>query len=122
VDAERAALLAEIEALNPESARKSEMPANHGKPWNYAEKEAVAELFEQDMPIREIAHKHGRSVGGIRSELIRQGLIERQEPTLISPPADKKIEVPEPESTIAPRLVLANLPSLNISAIILPKK
>ena len=45
VDAERAALLAEIEALQPEGAKKLDMPANHGKPWTSEEKEAVAALF-----------------------------------------------------------------------------
>ena len=77
VDAERAALLAEIEALQPNHAKKSEKPVNHGKPWSTEEKKAVATLFMQDMKIKDIAREHGRSAGGIRSELIRQGWIER---------------------------------------------
>lgn len=115
VDAQRAALLAEIEALQPERANKLDMPANHGKPWTPQEKEAVAALFEQDRAIKDIAREHGRSVGGIRSELIRQGLIEREEPTIATPPIKEKhdlsrrsilakAEAPKPESKTAPTI------------------
>ncbi|MDX1975194.1 MAG: AAA family ATPase [Rickettsiales bacterium] len=106
VDAERAALLAEIEALQPERAKTLDMPANHGKPWTSEEKAAVADLFMQDMAIKDIAREHGRSAGGIRAELIRQGLIEREEPATVTEPApvEKKREAPKPESKIAPTI------------------
>jgi transposase-like protein len=106
VDAERAALLAEIEALQPERAKKLEVPANHGKPWTSEEKEAVAALFMQDMAIKDIAREHGRSAGGIRSELIRQSLIDREDLATAtqSPPIEKKREAPKSESKIAPTI------------------
>lgn len=106
VDAERTALLAEIEALQPERAKKLDMPANHGKPWTPQEKEAVATFFEQGMAIKDIAHEHRRSVGGIRSELIRQGVIEREEPatTTESLSVEKKCAAPKPESKTAPTI------------------
>ena len=104
VDAERAALLAEIDALQPEGAKKLDMPANHGKPWTSEEKEAVAALFMQDMAIKDIAREHGRSAGGIRSELIRQGLIEREEPATVTPPIKEKRIAPQPETKTAPTI------------------
>ncbi len=104
VDAERAALLAEIEALQPERAKKLDMPANHGKPWTLEEKEAVAALFMQDMAIKDIARERGRSAGGIRSEFIRQGLIEREEPAIATPPIKEKCITPKPESKTAPTI------------------
>lgn len=104
VDAERAVLLAEIEALQPEYAKKLNVPANHGKPWTLEEKETLIGLFKQEMPIKDIACEHGRSVGGIRAELIRQGLIERKESETPSPPVKKKCETPEPESKIPPHI------------------
>ncbi len=103
VEAQRASLLTEIEALQPERAKKLDTPANHGKPWTQEEKAAVAALFMQDMAIKDIAHEHGRSVGGIRSELIRQGLIKREEPAPLSS-VEKKREAPIPESKSAPTI------------------
>lgn len=106
VDAERAALLAEIEALQPERAKKLEMPTNHGKPWTTQEKEAVAALFDQDMMIKDIAQEHGRSIGSISSELIRQGLIEREESKIATgpPSVEKKRKAPIPETKTAPTI------------------
>lgn len=105
VDEARALLLAEIEALQPERAKKADRAANHGKPWTAPEKEAIAALFMQDMAIKDIAREHGRSVGGIRSELIRQGLIEREKPAAITPlPPEKKRESPAPENKPAPKI------------------
>lgn len=104
VDAERAVLLAEIEALQPECTKKADRAANHGKPWTAPEKEAIAALFMQDVAIKDIARGHGRSAGGIRSELIRQGLIEREKPAAITQPPEKKREDSKPESKDAPKI------------------
>lgn len=97
IDAERAALLAQIEELQPEFAKKRDMPAKHGKAWTVEEKEALVTLFKKETPIKEIASEHGRSVGGIRSELIRQGLIERKNPVLLPALIERKSEEPKPE-------------------------
>lgn len=93
IDGERALLVAQIEALRP-GATKREHPANHGKAWTREEKDAVADLFTQGRAIKDIAEMHQRTRGSIRSELIRQGLIE-VEPTQESPPERKETDTPK---------------------------
>ncbi|MEQ1704875.1 MAG: AAA family ATPase [Rickettsiales bacterium] len=102
LDAERAALLAQIEELQPEFAKKRSMPAKHGKSWTQEEKETLVALFKKEMPIKDIAREHERSVGGIRSELIRQGLIEREKPVLLAEFIERKSEEPKSENKAAP--------------------
>lgn len=55
-------------------------PTNHGKAWTPEEKEQVAALYTQGAKLKEIAEQHQRTYGSIRSELIKQGLIQLEEP------------------------------------------
>lgn len=115
VNSERAALLAEIKALQPESVQKPDASANRGKPWMPEEKEAAAALFIQGMAVEDIAREHGRSAGGIRAELVRQGLIEREAPATEPVPVEEKralsrqnilakAQAPKPETKSAPTI------------------
>lgn len=62
---------------DPRQSRQQprEGAVNHGKSWNHEERARVAESFKQGAKAQEIATRHGRSYGSIRSELIKQGLI-----------------------------------------------
>jgi ATP-dependent DNA helicase PIF1 len=78
IERRREEVLAQIHALAPPKPERVP-PANHGKPWFKEEKALVAELFLAGKTVVEIAEMQARSRGSIRSELIRQGLIEREE-------------------------------------------
>lgn len=94
IDAEKAALMLEMKALQPGApASKRDLPANHGNSWTPEEKQKIAALFARGISIQEIADARQRTRGSIRSELIRQGLIEA-EPSDV-PPAQAPIEKPK---------------------------
>ncbi len=100
LDSERAQIIAEMEALQPGSTlSKRQLPANHGKPWSKAEKAEIASLFSNGVDIREIADKQQRTRGSIRSELIRQGLIELEPPAEEAEPP--KTQKREPAAAVA---------------------
>ena len=101
IDAEKAALMAEMEALQPEPPpSKRDLPANHGKSWTPEEKQEIAALFARGVSIQEIADARQRTRGSIRAELIRQGLIEA-EPSDV-PPTPAPIEKPKRMSAAIP--------------------
>jgi len=49
---------------------------NKGGKWSKEEEEQLQEEFEAEMPLHEMARKHGRSITGIRTRLQRMGLVE----------------------------------------------
>ena len=66
------ALFTLLEALNMQSVNKT--TENAGKPWIEDEEDRLRDEFMDNMKIREIAGKHGRSRGAIESRLERLGL------------------------------------------------
>ena len=56
--------------------RPRELPANVGKPWTLEEDQLLCEGFDGGLSIAELAEKHARAKGGIRSRLIRLGRID----------------------------------------------
>jgi hypothetical protein len=50
-------------------------PGKEGKPWEEAEVEALVEGFREGMTARELADRHGRTTGAIRSRLRLLGLV-----------------------------------------------
>jgi ATP-dependent DNA helicase PIF1 len=95
LDAQRAEVLEQMHALLPQEA-----PNNHGKPWTAAEREQVVALFERGIPVKQIAEKHGRTYGSIRSELIRQGAIEVEAIDAPAPPQKQpRPPISAPKST-----------------------
>ena len=48
-------------------------PVNAGKPWERTEDDQLGVEFDNGMSIKELAHKHQRTVGAIQSRLIRLG-------------------------------------------------
>lgn len=72
-------------ALETDSTKKSKpkadrnLPAKHGKPWEQEERDYTATSYKAGIPLKEIAAHLQRTTGSIRSELIRQGLIQLDE-------------------------------------------
>ncbi len=56
---------------------------NHGKSWSEADRARVTERFKADISLKEIATELGRTTGSIRGELLRQGLITRDDYVLL---------------------------------------
>ena len=52
------------------------LPANAGIIWTGEEREQLKNQFESGSTFAELANEHGRTVGAIRAELKKQGLIE----------------------------------------------
>ena len=56
--------------------RQKSLPPNAGKPWLPEEEEALLEGFDRGLSVADLARKHGRTVGAIRSRLMKLGRIE----------------------------------------------
>lgn len=56
--------------------RKQSLPANSGRPWSAKEEQALLSLFDSGVPLKEIAQKHGRTMGAIATRLVRLGRIK----------------------------------------------
>ena len=60
-----------------ESKHKTDLHSeNKGVSWTEKEEKQLAEEYESETPMREIAEKHKRSIGGIRARLQKLGLID----------------------------------------------
>lgn len=55
--------------------RASEQSPRLGERWGAEEEGQLRQEFQAGVDIREIATRHGRNVGGIRSRLVRLGLL-----------------------------------------------
>lgn len=53
---------------------------NAGKPWNVDEDRQLCEGFDAGMTISQLAHKHQRTNGSIRSRLEKKGKLELDAP------------------------------------------
>ena len=70
------ALNAAIEAIEKQielKNRRTQLPDNAGKPWSAAEDKQVAQAYDNDKTIAEIAKEHGRTKGAIQSRLVKLG-------------------------------------------------
>jgi hypothetical protein len=55
------------------STRKKVSPARNGEAWTQQEDEELAKQYDDGMAIEEMAVKHGRTLGAIKSRLLRLG-------------------------------------------------
>jgi hypothetical protein len=55
------------------STRKKVLPARNGEAWTQQEDEELAKQYDDGMAIEEMAVKHGRTLGAIKSRLLRLG-------------------------------------------------
>ena len=89
-----------------------EVPARQGTPWSPEEDEALRLAFAEKAPIPDLAGRHQRTTGAIRSRLVKLGLITSDgEPIDQAPPPPS----PTPDATsdelvrlpLSPRLAAA---------------
>lgn len=59
----------------PEKVNTTSKQPNAGIRWTTEEESKMVEAFEAGIKVSKIAKEHGRSVGGIRSRLIKLGLV-----------------------------------------------
>jgi hypothetical protein len=64
-----------IEKMKDDASAIHPHLVNAGKPWEQAEDEQLKETFDQGMSIKELAHKHQRTVGAIEARLVKLGKV-----------------------------------------------
>jgi len=73
------ALIAAIAALEKQqksTVRQQSLPGSAGKPWNDEEDNRLLEAYDKDTSINEISKVHSRTVGAIKSRLVKHGRIK----------------------------------------------
>ena len=59
--------------------RDRSLPHNAGHAWSEAEDKELLADFDNGVPVRDLAAKHGRTQGGIASRLVRLGRINERD-------------------------------------------
>ncbi len=54
-------------------------PANHGKQWDEKEEKQLLSRYSSNMSLEDIAKKHQRGIGGVRSRLVKLGRIDPEQ-------------------------------------------
>ncbi len=65
-----------LEKLQISTNRQQNLPSSAGKPWSEEEDKRLLEAYDADTPIKEISELHGRTVGAIKSRLVKHGRIK----------------------------------------------
>ena len=60
-------------------------PANHGKTWTEVEVKQLADAYDAQTPIPELATSHQRSVGAIEARLMKLGKLAPDQLTTFNP-------------------------------------
>jgi len=55
--------------------RNSRLPKNAGKPWNEEEDNELIQNFNEGKNIGELSEVHKRTIGSIRSRLLKHGIL-----------------------------------------------
>jgi len=58
--------------------KKGTEPERTGEPWTKEEEKEVCDDFDNGMELKEIAKKQKRTIGGIRSRLVKAGKLEEE--------------------------------------------
>lgn len=81
----RALLLAikGLQLLERKEERSNRLPLSAGKPWTISDDEELVKEFDSDRTIKELSEEYDRTVGAIRSRLVKVklGKIESEENT-----------------------------------------
>ena len=56
--------------------RDNSLPNNAGRSWSEGEDKQLLVIFDSGTPVKEIAARHGRTLGAITSRLVRLGRIK----------------------------------------------
>ena len=73
------ALIAAIAALEKQqksTIRQQSLPGSAGKLWDEEEDNRLLEAYDADTPINNISKLHGRTIGAIKSRLVKHGRIK----------------------------------------------
>jgi hypothetical protein len=62
----------------PNARRRSEAPANAGKPWSDKEDAELLQAFDRGVAIKELAQVHGRTPMGIQARLEKHKRVSPQ--------------------------------------------
>jgi len=65
-----------LEKQQKSTDRQQSLPSSAGKPWNDDEDKRLLEVYDADTPINEISELHGRTIGAIKSRLVKHGRIK----------------------------------------------
>lgn len=61
--------------------RSKALPDNAGRSWSEKEDQELLALFDSNVPLKDIAQRHGRTPGAIASRLVRLGRIKERADT-----------------------------------------
>jgi hypothetical protein len=64
-----------LDQLDKTISKENRLPDNAGKPWLSQEDEDLIIAFEDGVIIQELARRHQRTVGSIKSRLVKLGKI-----------------------------------------------
>jgi hypothetical protein len=73
--------VAALDAVQARAQRRALLPPSVGKTWGEEEEDRLRKACQQDMPIPEIAKRHGRTVRAIESRLVKLGLLQEDQRT-----------------------------------------
>ena len=62
-----------LERVQRSEERRRTLPKRAGQPWDEQECLLLIKEFEQGIPVKELASKHQRTVGAIKSQLLKMG-------------------------------------------------
>jgi len=65
-----------LEKQQKTNYRQKNLPSSAGKPWNDDEDQRLLEAYDADTAIKKISVLHGRTVGAIKSRLVKHGRIK----------------------------------------------
>lgn len=67
-----------LDSATKRAERVKALPDNAGRPWSEKEDQDLLALFDSGIPVKEIAQRHCRTLGGIASRLVRLGRIKER--------------------------------------------
>ena len=62
-----------LDQLDKTISKENRLPDNAGKPWQAQEDEDLIIAFDDGVTIQELARRHQRTVGSIKSRLVKLG-------------------------------------------------
>jgi hypothetical protein len=75
------AATAALEQVMARSARRAMLPSGVGRSWTDEEEQQLRAMFEDKIPVKDIAEKHRRTVRAIEARLEKNGLITSDQRT-----------------------------------------
>ena len=57
--------------------RQQNLPGSAGKPWDEGEDNSLLQAYDKNTSIKQISKLHGRTIGAIKSRLVKHGRIKK---------------------------------------------